>query len=234
MELKKMKIILIVLIISVGVSYAQSSDTSFVVFNGKVIDADTKEPVTANVSFESMPYGSDIGNIISNAADGTFNFYMRKDQKYSLRVKAEGFFAFVEIYDVNESSNNGMIAREIELAPGGVGHLITLEHLIFEQGKADITEESFDELDKLVIMLQETPTMEIQLEGHTDFRGPATANMNLSQMRVDATKSYLVSKGSDSNRITTKAFGGTQPITRENTTEARAKNRRVVVRITKL
>ncbi len=127
-----------------------------------------------------------------------------------------------------------MITREIELAPGGVGHLITLEHLIFEQSKADITEESFDELDKLVIMLQETPTMEIQLEGHTDFRGSTTANMTLSQMRVDATKSYLVSKGSDTKRITTKAFGGTQPITRENTPEARAKNRRVVVRITKL
>jgi len=232
--MKRLKIIVIVLMISIRVSYAQSPDTSFVAFNGKVIDADTKEPIKANVSFESMPYGSDIGNISSNATDGTFNFYMRKDQKYSLRIKAEGFFAFVEIYDVNESSDNGVITREIELAPGGIGHLITLEHLIFEQGQADITEESFDELDKLVIMLQQTPTMEIQLEGHTDFRGPSTANMNLSQMRVDATKSYLVSKGIGTVRITTKAFGGTQPITRENTSEARAKNRRVVVRITKL
>jgi len=232
--MKRLIIIAIVLIISDRVLYAQSSDTSFVAFNGKVIDADTKEPVKANVSFESMPNGSDIGNLTSNATDGTFNFYMRKDQKYSLRIKAEGFFAFVEIYDVNQSNNNGMIAREIELVPGGVGHLITLENLIFAQGKFDITEESFDELDKLVIMLRETPSMEIQLEGHTDFRGSSTANMNLSQLRVDAAKTYVVSKGIETSRVTTKAFGGTQPLTRENTPEARAKNRRVVVRITKL
>ena len=231
--MKRLKIITIALMISVGI-YAQSSDTSFVVFNGKVIDADTKEPVKANVSFESIPYGSDIGNISSSATDGTFNFYMRKDQKYSLRINAEGFFAFVEIYDVNQSTNNGMIAREIELAPGGVGHLITLENLIFAQGKFDITKESFDELDKLVIMLRETRSMEIQLEGHTDFRGSSTANMNLSQLRVDATKTYIVSKGIETGRVSTKAFGGTQPLTRENTPEARAKNRRVVVRITKL
>jgi len=127
-----------------------------------------------------------------------------------------------------------MIAREIELAPGGVGHLITLENLIFAQGKFDITEESFDELDKLVIMLRETPSMEIQLEGHTDFRGSPTANMNLSQLRVDATKTYVVSKGIETSRVSTKAFGGTEPLTRENTPEARAQNRRVVVRITKL
>ena len=232
--MKSLIIIVIVLMISDRVLYSQSSDTSFVAFNGKVIDADTKEPVKANVSFESMPNGSDIGNLTSNATDGTFNFYMRKDQKYSLRIKAEGFFAFVEIYDVNQSNNNGMIAREIELVPGGVGHLITLENLIFAQGKFDITEESFDELDKLVIMLRETLSMEIQLEGHTDFRGSPTANMNLSQLRVDAAKTYVVSKGIETSRVTTKAFGGTQPLTRENTPEARAKNRRVVVRITKL
>ncbi len=232
--MKKLKIIVAVLMISVGVSLAQSLDTSFVAFNGKVINADTKEPLAANISFESMPYSSDIGNISSNPTDGTFNFYMRKDQKYSLRVKAEGFFAFVEIFTVNESSDNGMITREIELAPGGVGHLITLENLIFEQNKSEITEASFDELDKLVIMLQETPTMEIELEGHTDFRGNPAAQLELSQMRVDATKVYLVSKGIATNRITTKAFGGKQPLSRENTPEARAKNRRVVVRITKL
>jgi len=232
--MKRLEIIVAVFMISVGVSSAQTSDTSFVAFNGKVINADTKEPLKANVNFESMPYSSDIGNISSNATDGTFNFYMRKDQKYSLRVNAEGFFAFVEIFNVNESSENGVITREIELTPGGIGHLITLENLIFEQGKYDITEESFDELDKLVIMLKETPSMEIQLEGHTDFRGSSTANMTLSQMRVDATKVHLVSKGIATNRVTTKAFGGRQPLTRENTLEARAKNRRVVVRITKL
>jgi len=82
--------------------------------------------------------------------------------------------------------------------------------------------------------LRETLSMEIQLEGHTDFRGSPTANMNLSQLRVDAAKTYVVSKGIETSRVTTKAFGGTQPLTRENTPEARAKNRRVVVRITKL
>ena len=79
--------------------------------------------------------------------------------------------------------------------------------------------------------LKENSKMEIQLEGHTDNRGNAEANVKLSQSRVDAVKKYMVSKGVGKDRIKTKAFGGSKAIATEDTEEARAKNRRVEMRV---
>ncbi|MCK5105318.1 MAG: OmpA family protein, partial [Cyclobacteriaceae bacterium] len=69
---------------------------------------------------------------------------------------------------------------------------------------------------------------------HTDYRGSKKLNMELSQKRVDAVKSYLVGKTIKSRRIKTKAFGGTKPLVREQSIEASEINRRVEVRILKL
>ena len=115
---------------------------------------------------------------------------------------------------------------------GGVGTVLTLENVNFGQGSSVLVESSFESLDDLVDMLNESSQMTIQLEGHTDFRGSPTANLKLSQDRVDAVKKYLVGKGIAESRIATKAFGGSQPLSRANTPEARARNRRVEVRIT--
>jgi outer membrane protein OmpA-like peptidoglycan-associated protein len=71
------------------------------------------------------------------------------------------------------------------------------------------------------------------LEGHTDYLGDAKQNMRLSEERVKAVRDYLVSNGIGKSRIKTKAFGGTQPLSRDNTPEAHRLNRRVELRILK-
>jgi outer membrane protein OmpA-like peptidoglycan-associated protein len=116
--------------------------------------------------------------------------------------------------------------------PSGAGTTLRLD-INFKQSKAEILTDSYEELDKLLNMMNEYPNMEIQLEGHTDFRGSASANMRLSEKRVEAVKTYLTSKDISPNRIKTKAFGGTQPLSRESTAEAKLNNRRVEARILK-
>jgi len=71
------------------------------------------------------------------------------------------------------------------------------------------------------------------LEGHTDNQGSSKANLALSQERVDAVKRYLVAMGISKDRVKTKAFGGSQPLSNEMTQEARSMNRRVEMRILK-
>ena len=80
-------------------------------------------------------------------------------------------------------------------------------------------------------MLHENPNMIIQLEGHTDTRGDAKLNLKLSEDRVDAVRDYVISRGVAKTRVKLKAFGGTMPLSRENTEEAHKLNRRVEVRI---
>jgi outer membrane protein OmpA-like peptidoglycan-associated protein len=94
-----------------------------------------------------------------------------------------------------------------------------------------LTTKSNASLDKVVTMLNENPALKIRIEAHTDNAGDADANMKLSQDRAEAVKAYLVSKGISEDRIITEGFGGTQPITDNTTAAARAKNRRIELRM---
>lgn len=80
-------------------------------------------------------------------------------------------------------------------------------------------------------MMKENEAMVIQLEGHTDYQGNAKENLKLSKERVESVKHYIISKGIPKNRIKTKAFGGTMPLSRDNTPEGHRLNRRVELRI---
>ena len=112
-----------------------------------------------------------------------------------------------------------------------VGQVMRLENLIFEVGKSKIDPGSYPELDIVVNMMKENKDMVIQLEGHTDYQGDAKENLKLSQYRVDAVRNYIVSKSINKLRIKTKAFGGAQPLSKDNTPEAHRLNRRVEVRV---
>jgi outer membrane protein OmpA-like peptidoglycan-associated protein len=100
-------------------------------------------------------------------------------------------------------------------------------------GRAVINPKSYTSLDEMVAMMKENTKVVIQLEGHTDNIGNAEKNMELSKDRVEAVKKYLTSKGVSKDRVKTKAFGGTQPVSTEGTELAKALNRRVEMRVLK-
>jgi len=124
---------------------------------------------------------------------------------------------------------NRKVIRDIVLTRKGES--IVLDHLIFAMGKAALSKESYPGLDEVVAMLDDHPSMVIQLEGHTDNVGNAKMNMELSADRVENVKKYLVSKGIKKSRVKTVAFGGTRPLRNSNDEEAKALNRRVEMRI---
>jgi OmpA-OmpF porin, OOP family len=213
---------------------AQSTD-SLIYAEGKVINAATKELITARIMYQSLPYGNKVG-VINNTA---YSFPMFDGEKYSITVEAAGFTPVKYLLDPAEANGEKKVVKDIELSNGAVakpsthqvGHVMRLNNLIFEVGNSKIDPESYPELDLVVNMLRENPTMVIQLEGHTDYVGAAADNMKLSQRRVESVKNYVATKGIAKSRLKTKAFGGTQPISRDNTPEAHRLNRRVEVRI---
>lgn len=224
------------LLTCVTVAHAQTD--TLIYAEGKIINAATKEAVTANISYQSLPYGSKVGMLSGNS----YRFPMYDKEKYEILVEAPGYAASKYMLDPAEANADRTVVRDIELGlPGSaatlaetahtVGKEMRLDNLIFEVGKSKIAPESYPEIDQVVTMMNNYPKMVIQLEGHTDFRGDPKLNMKLSQERVDAVKTYIVAKGIAKGKIKTKAFGGTQPISREDTEQAHAMNRRVVVRI---
>jgi OmpA-OmpF porin, OOP family len=217
-----------------SLSFAQSADT-LIYAEGKIINAATKEPIVARISYQSLPYGNKVG-VINNSS---FSFPMFDSEKYSLTVEAPGYSSVKYMLDPAEANNERKVIRDIELSTGApveakkhaVGQLMRLDNLIFQLGKAKVSPDSYEELDIIVKMMHENKTMVIQLEGHTDYQGDPKDNMRLSKERVDAVKAYLVSKDVNKVRIKTKAFGGTSPLSRDNTPEAHRLNRRVELRV---
>lgn len=106
---------------------------------------------------------------------------------------------------------------------------LVLNNVQFEQGEYTLLEKGKQELDQLVKALQQMPTINIVLNGHTDNRGDANKNLRLSQRRVIVCKNYLINKGITEDRIETKAYGQTKPIADNTTDEGRKLNRRVEV-----
>lgn len=231
-EMKNKLLILGLILFSISAHSKVLEPDSLVSYKGVVVDKFSGNPIAGvKVLYKKIPYNSEIGNLITNE-NGEFEAYFRARESYSLQITISGYMSLSEIIHPLEGADENLYrADRFELRLGGVGSVLSLHNLNFEQGKSKITQDSFEELNNLVTMLKETPTMVIQLEGHTDFRGSPTANLALSEDRVNAVKDYLVSNSINVDRILTKAFGGAQPITQENTADARAQNRRVEVRI---
>lgn len=227
------KYLLVILCVGLaGTAIAQEADST-VWAEGRVLNAETKEPVVARILYQSLPYGNKMGT----ANGSSYSFPFLDGEKYSITVQAEGFEPVKLMLDPAVANAEKKVISDIELKKGSappvhaVGHVMRLDNLIFQQSKARIEPASYSELDILVDMLKNNNKMIIQLEGHTDYLGPAKQNLELSEKRVLAVKDYLSSKGIQKGRIKTKAFGGTKPLSREDTPEAHAANRRVEVRI---
>jgi OmpA-OmpF porin, OOP family len=217
-----------------SVCFAQGELDSAVVYaEGNIINAATRQPVKANIIYESQPYGNRIGTLNNNF----YSFPMFDNEKYSITVQAEGFKPVKYLLDPAGANEFKRLIKDIELTAGTTpsthvaGHLMRLNNLIFELGRSRISEESYPELELVENMMKENPNMVIQLEGHTDYQGDAKDNMKLSKERVEAVKAYLTSKGINKARVKTKAFGGTFPLSKDDTPEAHRLNRRVELRI---
>ncbi len=116
-----------------------------------------------------------------------------------------------------------------------IGEGIVVEfssNILFAFDKSNLSEEAKTNLDKLVVVLNNYPDTDIEVQGHTDSRGSEAYNQTLSEQRAGTVSGYLSDKGIAYNRLTIKGFGETLPKYENNTADGRTQNRRVEFMIT--
>ena len=164
----------------------------------------------------------------ATSTKGIASFGVNCDMGYNFKVSKQGYESAVASV---AKSEGGEVAVELLLQP--IMPIITekeviLQPIYFEFNKSNITQEGAAELDKLVQVLVEYPTMVIFAKSHTDSRGSNNYNMNLSDRRAKSTVQYLVSKGVSKDRISGQGFGETElkVVCDECSEEQHAQNRR--------
>ncbi len=105
--------------------------------------------------------------------------------------------------------------------------------LLFESGKPAIKTEALPYLDKIAEVMNRYPKNTFLIEGHTDNVGYPANNLALSQQRAESVKTYLVGKGINATRLTTKGFGDKDPIASNADEAGRTRNRRIEVTVQK-
>lgn len=99
----------------------------------------------------------------------------------------------------------------------------------FETNSAVLTPESGAELDRLVEVMQASPTVAGYVDGYTDSTGSSAYNKQLSKKRAEAVADYLIAHGISRDRVIPRGHGQANPVADNSTPEGRAENRRVVL-----
>ena len=201
-----------------------------VTITGKVTDTNGN-PVAADISYERLSDGKNLGIASSNPKTGKYSIVLPAGEKYGYSIHKQGYMFFSDHIDLTDIDSVTTIEQNITLKPVKVGSQIVLHNIFFEFNSAKLLPESIGELQRVLKLMQENPDIKVEIAGHTDSIGTESYNLKLSQQRADAVKEWLVQHGIDSSRIIAKGYGESQPIADNGTEEGRAKNRRVTFTI---
>jgi OmpA-OmpF porin, OOP family len=171
------------------------------------------------------------------------NFYdwkSTRSYKIQFRPLAEPMLADAAYYYIDDvkvlprSDNFDKLLTQIVPEFGGekvkAGKTYVLRNIQFEFNSFTLMRDSFTELDRLVEFLLESPSISIQLSGHTDDQGGDAYNQRLSLNRAQSVAQYLVVKGINERRIESFGYGKSNPLLNATTEDARKINRRVEIR----
>lgn len=211
-----------------------------VIVKGKLIDAKTGKPIGAKIIYESLPDGKEVGVTYSNPETGEYEIHLPGGKLYGVRAEANGHISSSQNLDLRNVTKDGTVQQKditlepIELAKVEQDASIALNNVFFDFDKSQLKPESYSELNRLVTLMGEKPTMEVEIAGHADATGPEQYNLTLSELRAKIVAKYLNEKGVGKERVSVTFFGETKPIETNNTKEGRRKNRRVEFKIKKM
>ena len=197
------------------------------ILKGTIFDAlVTTKMLEADIELVDNGSNQVIATFKSNSATGKYLVSLPAGKNYGIAVKKEGYLFHSENFDIPMSAVSQEYVKDIGLNNISVGQKIVLRNIFFDFAKATLRPESTSELERLIKLMSDVPTLKIEIGGHTDSKGSDELNMKLSASRAQSVVDYLASHGIDKSRLTSKGYGKTKPIATNDTDEGRQLNRR--------
>ncbi len=196
------------------------------ILKGTIFDYVTKQMLEADIELVDNQLNQTIATFKSNSSTGKFLVSLPAGKNYGIAVKKDGYLFHSENFDIPASAGYQEYVKDIGLKNIAVGTKIVLRNIFFDFDKATLRPESTSELERLIKLLTDIPTMKIEIGGHTDSKGSDDYNMKLSASRAESVVTYLATHGIDKSRLTSKGYGETKPMATNDTDEGRQLNRR--------
>jgi outer membrane protein OmpA-like peptidoglycan-associated protein/tetratricopeptide (TPR) repeat protein len=197
---------------------------------GKVYDAKTNKGLPSAVELTDLETKQVLSKVQTDET-GNYLITLPIGKDYAFNVSRKGYLFFSDNFALKNNAPDSTYNIDIPLQPLEKNATVILKNIFFDVNKFNLKPESFVELDNLVGLLKENPTLRISINGHTDNTGSPADNMKLSNNRANEVVRYLVSKGIEANRLSAKGWGETQPIATNSTEEGRAQNRRTEMKV---
>lgn len=214
--------------------------------SGQVIDISTKKPIAAQITLQPILIkNADSSRIDSlknesiladyDPKTGEYKMVVPVGINYLLAASQKDYLSVSESIELSNDKKYRELRVNIQMMPIKAGQKMILNNLFFDRAEYAIKETSYEELQRIIALMKEYPTMEVLLEGHTDNQGDLMKNVELAKNRVEEVRNYLVKNGQiDVKRIDVKSWGPIRPIASNTTEDTRKKNRRVEFTIVKM
>lgn len=200
---------------------------------GKVIDKKTNKPLPSSVELVDNTNNKALMKVQTDEV-GDYFITLPTGKDYTFMVNRKGYLFYSELYELGKKEADSVYKKDIYLQPVELNAVFTFNNIQFANNAYQLPPAGFVELDRLLQVLAENPSLKVEISGHTDNIGTTEDNKLLSTNRAKAIVDYLVSKGVNLKRVSFKGYGAAQPVA-DNTTEAgRTKNRRTTFTVTGL
>lgn len=141
--------------------------------------------------------------------DGSFSFNLQRGVKYVMLAGAEGYLNVKQEFESDDAEEDAEYGVDFVLA--AINKPQVVENIFYDFDKATLREESKAALDELVVMLNENPSVTVEMGSHTDRWGSDRYNEGLSNRRAKSVVDYLIAAGIAPDRLTWKGYGETVP-----------------------
>jgi outer membrane protein OmpA-like peptidoglycan-associated protein/tetratricopeptide (TPR) repeat protein len=197
---------------------------------GKVFDSKTKKGLPSAVELTDLATHEVLSKVQTDET-GTYLVTLPVGKDYAFNVNRKGYLFYSENFPLSNNVPDSTYNIDIPLEPLHANATVILKNIFFDVNRYELKPESSTELDNIVELLKENPSLKIQINGHTDNVGKPADNLKLSNNRANAVIQYLIAKGIDPKRLSSKGWGETQPLADNSSEEGRARNRRTEMKV---
>ncbi len=181
-----------------------------IAIKGKVVDLNTNQGL-ADAQVRIIGSDGMVIKTVKSAEYGGYSIEIPYQAKVTVQSTKEGYSVFTGSFSSNSESNGfnlGILNLDDLIEDVEDKKVVAINKFFFASRSSELTEAIKLELDKVVQAVQSFPRMKLAIETHTDSRGYTKTNKKISQLRADAIKSYLLSKGvSLDNMVSAVGYG---------------------------